>query len=75
MKKRWLLAALLALGFAFLLTGCIDANIVGKTYKVTFISEGEEYDSADAAFGSRVVFPETPPTDRKSTRLNSSHSI
>lgn len=62
MKKRWLLAALLALGFAFLLTGCIDANIVGKTYKVTFISEGEEYDSADAALGSRVVFPETPPT-------------
>lgn len=62
MKKRWLLAALLALGFAFLLTGCIDANIVGKTYKVTFISEGEEYDSAYAALGSRVVFPETPPT-------------
>lgn len=62
MKKRWLMAALLALGFAFVLTGCIDANIVGKTFKVTFISEGEEYDSRDAALGSSVVFPETSPT-------------
>lgn len=61
-EKKMVIAALLALGFCLLLTGCIDANIVGKTYKVTFISEGEEYDSADAALGSRVVFPETPPT-------------
>lgn len=61
MKKKWLLAVLLALAVALLFSGCVEAGVSQKTYEVTFMSEGEVYETALVPLGSEVQFPETAP--------------
>ena len=65
--------------FGYVLQGSVKIHVGNKVYKAKkgesfyFTPHAKHYIEASSSSGARLIWVSTPPRDRKSTRLNSSH--